>query len=110
MKFLRSALIVLALLAGLLRGQDDERRAPPTEIPDFSNLDEYIYEPKSTLSYGFRGLKGAKLKFSGQGKLLSPEDAGSALRSQFAPQVPRRHGEPRRARGAALRRQWQSAH
>ncbi len=79
MKFLRSALIVLSLLAGLLRAQDDERRAPPTEIPDFSNLDEYIYEPKSTLTYGFRGLKGAKLKFSGQGKLLSPEDPGSAI-------------------------------
>ena len=51
MKFFRS--LVLALVATpvvAFAQQDEERRAPPIEIPDFSNLDEYIYEPKSTLS------------------------------------------------------------
>lgn len=78
MKHLRFALIAFASTAGLGYAQDEERRAPPVEIPDFSNLDEYIYEPKSTVRFGFRYLSGAKTSFSGQGRIPSPEDPGAA--------------------------------
>jgi hypothetical protein len=77
MKYLRLALLVFASTLGLARAQDEEeRRAPPTEIPDFSNLDEYIYEPKSTVTIGIRHLSGPKTQFAGQGRIVSPEDAG----------------------------------
>src|SRR3954470_16603566 len=80
MKFFRAALVVFAATLSLARAQDDDesRRTPPVEIPDFSNLDEYTYEPKSTVTLGFRHLSGAKTKFSGQGKLVAPEDPGPA--------------------------------
>ena len=78
MKHLRLALVVFASAAGLARAQDEQQQRPPTEIPDFSNLDDYIYEPKSILTYGFRMLSGAKLKFFGSGRLVSPEDPGAA--------------------------------
>ncbi|MBL9202611.1 MAG: hypothetical protein JNL39_19015 [Opitutaceae bacterium] len=76
MKPFRLAL-TLAVLAGLLRAADEERRAPPVEIPDFSNLDEYVYEPRSTLTFGFRYVSGAKTSFAGTGRLPSPEDPGA---------------------------------
>lgn len=78
MKHLRLALVVYASSLGLAYAQDEERRAPPIEIPDFSNLDEYIYEPKSTLKFGFRHISGAKTSFSGRGSIPSPEDPGAA--------------------------------
>jgi hypothetical protein len=78
MKHLRLAALALASLAGFAHAQDDERRAPPVEIPDFSNLDEYIYEPRSTLTFGFRYVSGAKTSFSGRGSLPSPENPGAA--------------------------------
>ena len=78
MKLLRFALLITVSAAGLARAQDEERRAPPVEIPDFSNLDEYIYEPKSTVRFGFRYVSGAKTSFSGQGRIPSPEDPGPA--------------------------------
>jgi hypothetical protein len=78
MKLLRFALLVLASTLGLAHAQDEERRAPPVEIPDFSNLDEYIYEPKSTVRFGFRYISGAKTSFSGQGRIPSPSDPGEA--------------------------------
>jgi hypothetical protein len=76
MKYLRAALVVFASALSLARAQDEDqsRRTPPVEIPDFSNLDEYIYEPKSTVTLGFRHLSGAKTSFSGSGKILSPEE------------------------------------
>jgi hypothetical protein len=52
MKYLRFALLVFVAAASLVRGQDEQQQRPPTEIPDFSNLDDYIYEPKSILSFG----------------------------------------------------------
>jgi hypothetical protein len=76
MKQLRLALVVFASSLGLAYAQDEERRAPPVEIPDFSNLDEYIYEPKSTVTLGIRRLSGAKTSFSGQGKINAAEDPG----------------------------------
>lgn len=78
MKQLRLALMVFASALGIARAQDEERRAPPTELPDFSNLDEYIYEPKSTVTFGMRNLSGAKTSFAGQGRIPSPEDPGPA--------------------------------
>jgi hypothetical protein len=82
MKYLRVALLVFASALYVARAQDDqqERQRPPTEIPDFSNLDEYIYEPKSTVKLGFRHLSGAKAKFSnlGSSSIPAPEDIGPA--------------------------------
>ena len=78
MKHLRLALVVFASAAALARAQDEQQQRPPTEIPDFSNLDDYIYEPKSILTYGFRMLSGAKLKFFGSGRLATSEDPGVA--------------------------------
>src|SRR5678815_4773944 len=78
MKHFRFAVIAFASTLGLAYSQDEERRGPPVEIPDFSNLDEYIYEPKSTVRFGFRHLSGAKTSFSGQGRIPSPEDPGAA--------------------------------
>ena len=65
-------------MVGLAHAQDDEaRRAPPVEIPDFSNLDEYIYEPKSTLTFGVRYVSGAKIGFAGGvGQILSRNEPG----------------------------------
>lgn len=76
MKYLRLALVVVASAASLVRAQDEERHAPPVEIPDFSNLDEYIYEPKSVVKLGFRHLSGPKAKFQGTalGSIPNPED------------------------------------
>jgi hypothetical protein len=76
MKHLRLVFSLGAVAIGCLHAQE-ERQAPPTEIPDFSNLDEYIYVPKSTLQFGFRNLSGPKTSFSGKGKLLTNEQSGS---------------------------------
>ncbi len=80
MKHLRLALVAFASMVGLAHAQDDEaRRAPPVEIPDFSNLDEYIYEPKSTLTFGVRYVSGAKIGFAGGvGQILSRNEPGEA--------------------------------
>ena len=79
MKHFRLALVVLASALGLARAQDEQQnRQPPTEIPDFSNLDEYVYEAKSTLIIGVRRLSGAKTSFFGSGKLAAPEIATDA--------------------------------
>ncbi len=78
MKHLRLALFAFASTLTVAHAQDEERRAPPVEIPDFSNLDEYIYEPKSTVTFGFRYISGAKTSFSGQGRIPAPEDPGAA--------------------------------
>src|SRR6187549_785329 len=77
MKYLRFALVAFASTLGIALAQDEERRAPPVEIPDFSNLDEYIYEPKSVMTFGFRYISGAKTSFAGQGKIPSPENPGA---------------------------------
>ncbi len=78
MKHLRLVFVALATAACLSRAQEEQQQRPPTEIPDFSNLDDYIYEPKSILSFGFRRLSGPKLKFFGTGKLATTEDPGPA--------------------------------
>jgi len=78
MKLLRLIVPLLLAVSGAAFAQDEERRAPPIEIPDFSNLDEYIYEPKSVLVFGVRYIGGAKTSFSGTGRIPSQEDPGSA--------------------------------
>ena len=78
MKQLRLVLVIVAVKCGVAFAQEEERRAPPVEIPDFSNLDEYIYEPKSTVHFGFRYISGAKTSFSGKGRVLAPENPGDA--------------------------------
>ncbi len=89
MKYLRLTCFVLLAALGVVRAQDDEeRRRPPTEIPDFSNLDEYIYEPKSILTIGIRHLGPARTSFSGGGTIFSTLD------------------EPGPARGANLLRHY----
>lgn len=57
---------------GLLRAQDDQQQKPEEEIPDFSNIDEYIYVPKTTLNYGFRYYNGVKATFRGNGSIPTP--------------------------------------
>ena len=78
MKYLRLAFLAFATAASFVRAQDEQRAQPPTEIPDFSNLDEFIYEPKSTVTLGFRHLSGAKTSFSGKGLLSALENNGPA--------------------------------
>ncbi len=78
MKYLRLTLVVFASALAVMRAQDEqENQKPPTEIPDFSNLDEYIYEPQSTVKLGFRHLSGAKASFSGTGTINAPETLGT---------------------------------
>jgi hypothetical protein len=72
MKQLRLVLIFSALALGSVRAQRD-----PEPIPDFSNLDEFIYEPKTTLSFGMRMLSGGKTSFQGQGLLNGAEVPGN---------------------------------
>jgi hypothetical protein len=80
MKYLRFALLALSPLASIAFAQDDEqRRAPPVEIPDFSNLDEYIYEPKSTLVFGLRYLSGGRITFLGGTGRIASSNAPGAL-------------------------------
>jgi hypothetical protein len=84
MKHLRLALVVAASAVGVVYAQDESRRGPPVDIPDFSNLDEYIYEPKSTATLGVRRLSGPKASFSGQGTIASPQDPGPATGANLA--------------------------
>jgi hypothetical protein len=75
MRLFRLSLCGVCLCVAGLRAQtneqdDENKQAPPEEIPDFSQLDEYTYVPKSTLSIGDRlFLRGPKTTFSGQGSV-----------------------------------------
>jgi hypothetical protein len=84
MKYLYLACF-LALLAPQLHAayasdeeEDAEKNKPPEEIPDFSNLNEYIYQPKTTLNFGFRLMSGVKASFGGTGFVPAPEVMGNA--------------------------------
>jgi hypothetical protein len=85
MKHLRLALTLLALAPGALwadtnpDADQEQQQKPPTEIPDFSNLDEYVYVPKSTATFGYRIISGVKAKFSGSAMIAAQE----ALPPQF---------------------------
>lgn len=91
MRFLRFALCVACLpLVGLhaQEKQDEEQKPVPEEIPNFNQLDEFIYVPKSTLSLGTRlFLNGPKTTYAGQGAIpsgvgpLAPPDAANVSRT-----------------------------
>jgi len=77
---LACAMLVLAPWAhAAYGGKDDdddaekekEQRAPE-EIPDFSNLNEYVYQPKNTLNLGVRYMSGVKATFGGTGIIPIP--------------------------------------
>ena len=77
MRFLRFALCVASLSFAGLRAADEEKQQPE-EIPDFNQIDEYTYVPKSTLSLASRFfLNGPKTTYSGQGVIPSAVDPGS---------------------------------
>ncbi len=78
MKPFRLVLSLCALSAVALRAQDEKQGPPPVEIPDFSNLDEYIYVPKSVLHFGSRYISGPKSSFFGGGRVSSGENTGAA--------------------------------
>lgn len=78
MKYFRLALLGFVSVFTLARGQEEKSQQPPTEIPDFSNLDEYVYESRTKLIVGFRVLKGAKAQFYGRSTLAAPETATDA--------------------------------
>jgi hypothetical protein len=76
MKLSRLSLILALAAAWPLHAQQDEdqkNKTPPVEIPDFSNLDEYVYVPKNNLNFGLRYISGIKAKFSGNGYIGAPE-------------------------------------
>ena len=75
MKYRHLAILLFLSAFAFVRAQDDDnqQQKPPTEIPDFSNLDEYIYEPKSTVRLSFRHLSAAKAQFFGSGTIVAPE-------------------------------------
>jgi hypothetical protein len=89
MKYLRLALISSAVALCALRAQDDQeqQKKAPTEIPDFTNLDEYIYVPKNKLKVGFRYTSGVKAHFAGQGTIADPDQVNAA--QDAAPNVQR---------------------
>jgi hypothetical protein len=70
MRILRFALcaMILPLAVRAADDQKEEEKQQPDEIPNFNQLDEYIYVPKTTLSLGTRYfLHGPKTTYSGQG-------------------------------------------
>lgn len=79
MKLLRLALFLSVASLCPVWAQDEQAKQPPEEIPDFSNLDEYIYQPKNTATFGFRYISGVKTSFSGNGTINAPEAATDAI-------------------------------
>src|SRR5580692_11665986 len=94
MRYLRLALCVACLpVAGLRAQQKDEDKGPvPEEIPNFNQLDEYIYVPKSTMSLGTRFfLRGPKTTYAGQGENPSADNpvVSGDTATTFVPNVSR---------------------
>jgi hypothetical protein len=75
-----------------LRADDEDNKGPvPEEIPNFNQLDEFIYVPRSTLSLGSRLLlNGPKTTFAGQGAI--PSNLGT-LASPEIPNVSRTYAD-----------------
>ncbi len=73
------------LCAGLLLystavAQEEEQRArPQVDIPDFSNLDEILYEPKSTMALSLRYVGRAQAVFRGLGTIESAHEASDLV-------------------------------
>jgi hypothetical protein len=79
MRFLRVALCIACLPVAAVRADDaKEEKQAPEDIPNFNQLDEYIYIPKSTLSIGTRFyFRGPKTTYSGQGTNPSTVNPGA---------------------------------
>src|SRR5579863_5982639 len=81
MRFLRVALGLAFLSVTYLRAadQEEDKQQQPEEIPDFNQIDEYTYVPKSTLSIATRlFLTGPKATYAGQGSIPSAADPSAA--------------------------------
>jgi len=77
MRLLRFALCGACLSFAGLRGADEEKQQPE-EIPNFNQIDEYTYVPKSMLSLTSRFfLNGPRTTYRGQGSIPSVVDPGS---------------------------------
>src|ERR1700683_4284389 len=84
MRILRLALSVACLSVAGLRAADEDEKQQPEEIPDFNQIDEYTYVPKSTLSLASRlFLTGPKTTYSGQGLIPS----GQGPRGSYVPNI-----------------------
>ena len=65
-------------LAGLRAAEEEQQKQQPEEIPDFNQIDEYTYVPKSTLSLASRFfINGPKINYNGQGSIPAGVDPGS---------------------------------
>ena len=53
--------------------QKEQNQKAPEEIPDFSNLNEYVYQPRTTLNLGVRSMSGVKATFAGNGIIPIPD-------------------------------------
>ncbi len=80
MKRLRLACVWAAVMPLVARaqltggsGDDQQQQPPPVEIPDFSGLNEYIYQPRTTVTFGARIISGVKTSFSGRANIAAPE-------------------------------------
>jgi hypothetical protein len=76
MKFPRLALAALLLVpasALFVRAEDDDDKEKPDDIPNFGNLDEFIYQPKSNATLGERFITGVKASFRGGSHIAAPE-------------------------------------
>jgi hypothetical protein len=96
MRLFRLSLCGMCVCVAGLRAQtnqqdDENKQAPPEEIPDFSQLDEYTYVPKSTLSIGDRlFVRGPKSTYSGQGSLPGSAYPGT---SALIPNIQRTYND-----------------
>jgi hypothetical protein len=78
MKLLRLVILISGLSPLVALAQDEKQGPPPVDIPDFSNLDEYIYVPRSILHFGARFISGPKSSFAGKGRISTGDDIGAA--------------------------------
>jgi hypothetical protein len=80
-----------ALLAPALRAQDDEQQKskPQEEIPDFSEVDQFIYVPHSAVNFGFRFITGPKVQFSGNGVIPALAGENGSTQDGTTPNIAR---------------------
>ena len=85
MKYILIALLLLIPLGMCVRASDDDdKKDDRDEIPDFSNLDEYIYQPKSNAVVGMRFITGLKTSFRGNGTIAAPEAVPNATAANIS--------------------------
>ena len=85
MKYIFVVLLLLIPFGMCVRASDDEdKKEERDEIPDFSSLDEYIYQPKSNAVVGMRFISGLKTSFKGNGTIASPEAVPNATAANIS--------------------------